>query len=184
MTYILMAGSAGLSGASEIARLNEEELRKRFPSWLIERLKNPYPDGERLEEMKGLLSEADFFIECGQGGVMTGFWELSKALKKGFEADIMQIPIRQEVVEISEFYHIDPYRLQSFGSFLMISSDPLALMEKAKKAGLECNVTGKIRNDNDKILYFDTDSELRYLDRPRRDELYKVIKEDDHADNI
>jgi len=184
MNYILVAGTAGLSGAFEIAKARENELMKRFPSWLLERLKNPYPDEKKENEVKELLKDADFFIECGEGGVMTGLWDLSKALNKGFEIDIMKIPIRQEVVEISEFFHIDPYRLQSFGTFILAGDDPIALMEKAKHAGLDSEIIGKIIDGKDKILYFDTDSELRYLDRPRRDELYKVIREENHADNI
>ena len=49
------------------------------------------------------------------------------------------------------------------------------LVDALHNAGIEAAVIGKIREDNDKIVIYGEDRETRFLEPPRRDEIYKVL---------
>jgi hydrogenase maturation factor len=87
----------------------------------------------------------------------------------------MEIPIRQETVEIAEFFHIDPYRLESKGTILAVLDDALAAKNALREIGVESEIIGNTESSNAKIILFDRDKEKRYLDKPKDDEILKVL---------
>ena len=48
-------------------------------------------------------------------------WELSETAGIGFEIDMPQIALKQETVEICEFYRLNPYLMTSAGSYLILT---------------------------------------------------------------
>ena len=51
-----------------------------------------------------------------EGGVFGALWEMAEASGVGLEIDLKKIPIRQETIEICEFFNLNPYQLISSGS--------------------------------------------------------------------
>ncbi len=93
--------------------------------------------------------------------------------KVGLEVDLKKILLKQETVEICEFYDINPYMLISSGCMLMITEKGNMLVEQLKANHISAAVIGRITEGNDRIII--NDEERRYLEPPKKDELYKVM---------
>lgn len=164
----------GLEGTSILANEKEEELRKRFPVPIVDAAKE-------FSEYMSVIPEARIGMEHGvtamhavrEGGVFGALWEMIHTAGVGMEVEIKKIPIRQETVEVCEFFHVNPYLIMSGGSMMMVTDDGHELVRKLEQAGIHGTVIGRTTDSNDKILR--NGEEVRYLDRPQQDELYKVL---------
>ena len=84
---------------------------------------------ESLEEMlctPSVLLEAyahgaSAVRQIGSGGILAGLWDLSESLGIGMEIERSHILIRQETVEICEYYQLNPYQMTSAGSALIVT---------------------------------------------------------------
>lgn len=173
---IIMTKYAGLAGTAKIAREKEEELLTRYPLSFIK-------EAQDLLSMYSVTQEAEVareydvtamhdISECGLFGAL---WELAAASKVGLEIELSKVPIRQQTVEVCEFYDLNPYMLRSGGSLLITAERGSDIVDALHNAGLEAAVIGRIRDDNDKIVIYGEDRETRFLEPPRRDEIYKVL---------
>ena len=108
-----------------------------------------------------------------EGGIFGALWEMAEASGVGLEIDLKKIPIRQETVEICEFFDINPYELISSGCMLMAAADGNTIVRELEKAGIHAVVAGKAVKGNDRVLY--AASEKRFLEPPKSDELYKFV---------
>ncbi len=82
----------------------------------------------------------------------------------GLEVDLKKIPIRQEMVEICEFYDENPYMIPAEGVLLIVTSSGSHLVRGCKEAGIMAAVIGQIREDQDRIVI--NGEERRYLVPP------------------
>ena len=164
----------GLEGTSILAKEKEEELLKVFHPGLIDTAKS-------FDQYLSVVTDAKVAREFGvsamhditEGGVFGALWELAEGSGVGLDADLKAIPIRQETVEICEFFGVNPYILMSSGSMMIACDDGHGLVMALKKAGIPASVVGRTTDGNDRILRNGED--VRYLDRPQSDELYKVM---------
>lgn len=163
----------GIEGTSIIAKEKEEQLLTRFSAPFIDKAK-------ALDAYISVLSEAAVAVVSGvsamhdvtEGGIFGALWEMAEASGVGLEIDIKSIPIRQETVEICEFFDINPYQLISSGCMLMAAADGNHLVRELKKAGIPAAVIGKATEGNDRVLL--NGEEKRFLEPPKTDELYRV----------
>ena len=109
-----------------------------------------------------------------EGGIFGALWEMAEASGIGLDIDVKKIPIRQETVEICEFYGINPYRLISSGSMLMATEDGNKMVRELEKAGINAVVIGKATEGKDRMIRKD-EEEHSFLERPKTDELYQVL---------
>lgn len=174
--YILMTNYAAMSGSAVLARRRETDLRSKYPKWMLD-IVCTFGKWETERQETEILQKynARLIMKSGDGGVMKTLWDLGEEMKTGFTVDIMDIPIRQETVEISEFYHIDPYRLESKGTILAVLDDALAAKKALREIGVESTIIGNTENSKAKVILFDRDKEKRYLDKPKPDEILKVL---------
>ena len=108
-----------------------------------------------------------------EGGIYGALWEVAESTGVGLEIDLKKIPIRQETIEICEFFELNPYELISSGSLLMVTDDGLGLVRNLEKEGIPAAVIGRICEGNDRVVI--NDDEKRFLEPPKSDELYKAI---------
>ena len=109
-----------------------------------------------------------------RGAVFFGaFWEMASGAGVGLEVDLKKIPIRQETVEICNYFGVNPYQIMSSGSMMIAADDGHELVRKLEQAGIHAAVVGRTNSGNDRILRNGED--VRYLDKPQPDELYKVM---------
>ena len=164
----------GLEGTSIIAKEREEELLTRYPETLVETAKN-------FDAYLSVLPEAAVAVESGvsamhdvtEGGIFGALWEMAESAGVGLEIDLKKIPIRQETVEVCEFFDVNPYELISSGSMLMAASDGNGLVRALTAANIPAVCIGKVTEGNDRVLL--SGEERRFLEPPKVDELYKVV---------
>ena len=158
----------------DLRTIPEEELKTHFAVPFIEHAK-------ALDAYISVQSEAAVAVTSGvsamhdvtEGGIFGALWEMAEASGVGLEIDLKKIPIRQETVEVCEFFGVNPYLLISSGCMLMAAQDGNHLVRELEKAGIKATIIGKATAGNDRVLL--NEDERRFLEPPKTDELYKVI---------
>ncbi len=164
----------GLEATTILAKEREEELRKRFPAGIVD-------TAIGFDWFLSVVPESRIAMEHGvtamhditEGGVFGALWEMASGAGVGLEVDLKKIPIRQETVEICQYFDLNPYQIMSSGSMMIAADDGHELVRKLEKAGIHAAVVGRTNAGNDRILRNGED--VRYLDKPQPDELYKVL---------
>ena len=165
----------GLEAAAILAREKQEELLKRFPASLVRAAIN-FEKELSVEAQERALGRfgCSHSHRLGEGGVFTGLWMLAEAVKAGLEVDLRKIPVKQETIEICEYFDMNPYNALSGGSLLIAADEGEVLAEQLIRAGIPAAVIGRLTDGNDRILW--NDGNKRFLDRPQREELYKIYE--------
>lgn len=177
---IVMTKWAGLEGTVRIAAGQREELRKRFAPVFLKQIEALKTEIFALKEINAAKAGSVSAVrQVGEGGIFAALWRLAAETGKGLDIELKQIPIRQETVEICEYFHLNPYQLASYGSMLMITDDGEVLAGALKRKQIEACVIGSLSDDHDKIIR--NGEEIRYIDRPAPDELNKISMEDNHG---
>ena len=157
-----------------IFKEKEEELLTRYPRSLVE-------DAKNFDAFLSVLPESRVAVRNGavamhditEGGVFGALWELSVSAGVGIEVDLKKIPIRQETVEVCEFYDLNPYCLISSGSMLIVAENGYDCVKALEEEGIHAVVIGKTTDNNDKAVL--NEGEKRFLEAPKPDELYKIL---------
>lgn len=171
---IVMSKWIGLEGTSIIACEKEKELAGRYPMRLI-------LQAQRQIEYLSVAQEAAIALKSGVyamhdlrgGGVFGALWELSQKMGVGLCIDLKKIPVRQETIEVCEFYRLNPYELLAGGALLMAAARGTELVETLKEKGVPAFVIGRTKAGNDKIVV--NQDETRYLEPPGPDEILKIL---------
>ena len=174
---ILVSKWIGIEGTAIIAKEKEAELLTRFTSSFVD-------EAKRLDQYISVQKEAAAAVRCGvgamhdvtEGGIFGALWEMAEASGVGLSIDLKSIPVRQETIEICEFFGINPYQLISSGCMLMAADDGNALVRELKKEGIPATVIGKALDGKDRVL--ENGDERRFLEPPKTDELYRVCGPD------
>lgn len=163
----------GMEGALLIANAKEEELQNRYPYAMLDRvMAMEHEMTVLLEAATAVKSEVSAMHDLSEGGILGGLWEFAGKHGVGLEIDIKKIPVKQEVIEICEYFELNPYALRSGGSLLMSVNNGSNLVWELNKLGIEASVIGRITDGNDRIIR--NQEETRYLDLPQADEIYKM----------
>lgn len=163
----------GMEGALLIANAKEEELQNRYPYAMLDRvMAMEHEMTVLLEAATAVKSEVSAMHDLSEGGILGGLWEFAGKHGVGLEIDIKKIPVKQEVIEICEYFELNPYALRSGGSLLMAVNNGSNLVWELNKLGIEASVIGRITDGNDRIIR--NQEETRYLDLPQADEIYKM----------
>ena len=109
----------------------------------------------------------------GEGGFLSALWKMAEASQVGLEMDFAKVPIRQETIEICEIFDINPYKLNAGGAILIGIPAGEALVQELHRMGIMAAVIGQTNAGNDRMLYYNGNG--RYLERPAKDEIYKVL---------
>lgn len=150
---IVMTKWAGAAGAARMVREKRTELCTRFREDFLEQAEN-------YLETISCMPEAAIAWETGAAalhnasadGVFGALWELGQALGMGLEVDLKKIPIRQESVEICEFFDVNPYLIPAEGVLLVVTKDGGQLARRYEKAGISAAVIGHMMDNNDKVI--------------------------------
>lgn len=177
---IVMTKWTGLYGGAVLAKLKKEELIKRYPKSYIETAESYMKYTSLMPELtviEDAVAENPGCIyaahDVSNGGVFGALWQFLSACNIGAEFQIENIKMKQEIIEVCEFFDISPYMMNGQGSLLMVSNDGQYLVDAMKNAGIEANVIGKTKETKDrKIIVGD---EERFLVPPKGDALNVVF---------
>ena len=164
---IVMTKWIGISDTARLAQEKEEELLSRYPLFFIKSAQN-------LEQFYSVIPEAATAVKSGisamhdvaGGGIFGALWELGERFDVGLQVELKKIPIKQETVEVCEFFGYNPYEMRSDGALLMITDDSHALLEALAEKGIPAEVIGVTTDGNDKVVL--NDDEKRFLEPPRK----------------
>lgn len=170
---IVVSKWIGLEGTAMAAQYGADRMTARYPLFLIE-------EACGFGKYMSVLPEAKVAYEYGvsamhdlsEGGIFRALWEVAESAGAGLRVDLKKIPLRQETVEVCEFFQLNPYELLSGGSLMMVAENGEELVNTLAKSRIPAAVIGKITAGNDRIVI--NEEETRFLDRPRTDEIYKI----------
>lgn len=170
---IIMTKWVGLEGTAVLAKEREADLRTRYAQPFIDKAKT-------FAQMMSILPEAAVAGKSGaqamhdvsEGGVFAALWELAESAGVGLEIDLKKIPIRQETIEICEYFDINPYKMLSGGSLLIAAYDGNRIVMELQKAGISAAVIGKAVDGKDRVLW--NEDEKRFLETAQTDEFYRI----------
>lgn len=183
---ILFCGYAGLEGMLRILGADRAGLEERFVSSFLcrakERKKELVLPRQILEAVRAVQKEGktgrsscSLIRQAGSGGILAALWEMAEILHTGLEVDLGRIALRQETVEICEYYRLNPYQMTSAGSYLIVTEDPRRVLEVLEKNGVRAGRLGVTKAQNARVIT--SGEEVRYLDRPAPDELARWMEE-------
>lgn len=172
---IVMTKYAGAYGTAVIAREQEEALLTRYPMSFLR-------EAQKMETMYSIVEEAKvvraFSVtamhDVSECGVYGALWEIAAASKVGLEIDLAKVPMKQHTVEICEFFDLNPYMLRGNGSLLLTTDQGGILVDALMTAGIPAAVIGHITDNQDKVVIYGEDADRRFLEPPRRDEIYRI----------
>lgn len=171
---VVMAGSIALGGTAVISAMNRDKLLEKFSNSFV-------ADCIRLREhidvkkaaMTAMAGGAVAMHHVSDGGVFSAIWELVSSVDLGITVNIPDIPVWQETVEVAEVFDINPYLLDGTGALLIVCHNGREMVDKLIESGICANVIGTITDSKDRIAI--NGDEIRYLEPPRGDEIYKFI---------
>ncbi len=172
---ILLTKYAGLEGTAIIAHDLEDKLKDKLSHEIIEKAKEYM---EMISVVKeGLLASkkgALYMHDVTEGGVLGAIWEMANAISKGLKVFKKKIPLTNETKSICKLFNIDPLKLISSGSMLIISPKEKtdAIISELIKNNINVSLIGEIIEKG--ILIEDEDAVKEILP-PESDELYKVV---------
>lgn len=187
--FVMMTKTAGLEGTGIIAcdygehledAMSKEELA-RAVSFLD--MVSVVPEGIAAGKV-GTHGMHDIT----EGGILGAAWEMCQIAGKGVQIWENTIPMEPETEKICEYFHIDPLRLISSGSMVIIvPADKKEAMEAAMaESGVAAQIIGRIEDKNFGIRLF-SEGGVDDADKiaaagggievapPSADELYRVV---------
>ena len=175
---LVMTKTAGLEGTGIIA----EDCAKQLAEILT---------AEELDQGRELLNQVSV-VEDGilgaqwgalkmhditEGGVFGAAWELSEIAGVGCFVECDTISVHSVTRKICSHFEIDPYRLISSGSMMMIFPPDLkeveGFLKAAEAAGIPASIVGRLTESGRTVRMSDREIPL---EAPKSDELYKVIR--------
>lgn len=172
---IVMTKWIGLEGTALIAKTDTKELKARYPSDIVD-------EAADFLQYLSVMSEAATAVKSGasdlqtvrEGGIFGGLWELAAKNSVGLVVDLECIPVRQETIEVCEYFDLNPYELMAGGSLLITCQNGGALVKALADCGISSAVIGKITQGNDRIIRHAEES--RFLEPVRGDEIYQYYE--------
>lgn len=172
---IVMTKWMAIEGTCVIANEKKQELLKRLPEYYID-------DAIDLNRFCSIDKEAAVAVkpagtiamhDVAGGGLFTALWELCEKLGLGCRIELDSIPVRQETIEVCEFFDINPYRLRSGGSLLIVTDNAAELIEQLRQQEILGTVIGHTTECIDRVVL--RDDEVRYLEPANGDDIVKVM---------
>ncbi|MBC2851635.1 hypothetical protein H5J22_09550 [Cetobacterium sp. 8H] len=172
---IIITKGVGIEGTGIIAFEKEEELLENFDSEIIENAKNLLDSTSVVKD--GIIANkfAKGMHDVTEGGLLGAIWESSCFYGLGVNIYFNDIFIQDSIKTICKYFKIDPLRLISSGTMLIVTSEENSepLISELKKNNIEAFDIGVFTDSEEKILIKGEKHTL--IEPPESDELYKVV---------
>lgn len=172
---ILMTKYAGIEGTTILAKELKEYLLDKIGEEKIEEARNMYKHISVMRE--GIICGkvgVKYMHDITEGGVLGAVWEAALAIGKGIKIYEDRIPMKDVTKEIASILDINPYRLISSGSMIIIADkDKVSvLQEKLEEEGIKVTEIGEVIEEG---IYLEKNGETMEILPPSSDELYKAL---------
>ncbi|RUA05621.1 MAG: AIR synthase [Fusobacteria bacterium] len=174
---ILLTKGVGIEGTAIIASEKENELRSILSLEELDFAKSMIEMTSVVKE--GLISSdlSKGMHDVTEGGILGAIWEVSKLSNLGVTIYKDKLKIYDVTSKICDFYNIDPLKLISSGSMLIVVSpkNKDLLLEKLKSANISTSEIGFFTDNIEEKFIYDSHNNKSTISEPESDELYKVI---------
>lgn len=172
---ILMTKMAGVEGTGIIANELEDTLKDRVGEGVLKEAKELINSISVVKE--GIICAdigVKYMHDVTEGGILGALWETAKAINKGIIIDKKAIPIAVSTLKICEVLSIDPLKLISSGSLIIICEEEKGelIVETLEKEGINASIIGEVTNNG---IMIEENGKIKEISPPESDELYKVI---------
>lgn len=156
-------------GLEDTARLaGTARAAERFPEHFLRTARSfesllSTEEDRKAAEAAGVPEEAR--LELGCGGILAGLWFLCERFHAGMRVNLKDIPLRQETIELTNYFDLNPYELNARGCLLMAAEDERVL-EAMRDRRVQARIIGYLYSANSRVLI--NGEEIRYLDMPRQ----------------
>ena len=177
--HIVLTKGVGIEGTGILAA----DLRGKLLGKVSEEILS---NAVKLLDMISVVSEAKMAIEVGgvhsmhtptEGGVLNGLLEISEASGNGFKIYENELLIHEETRQICGALGVDPLRLLSSGSLLIVVDPEKSseLVRSLASISIPANVIGEITSEDRVVVRVDgSDS---FVEDVEQDELFRVLDE-------
>ncbi len=164
-----------LEATEKIAHIKEAELNQKFPAKYIYDAKNFDKYLSVVPEAATAVKSDVTAMHClSEGGVFGCLWEFAESEGVGLSIDLKKIPVKQETIEIFNYYDLNPYLALSGGSMIITAKDGNALTFKLKEQGINAVCVGKVTESKDRVVI--SEDFKRFLEPAKEDEMYKILE--------
>ena len=177
---IVMTKWTGLYGGALLANLRRDELLSRYPSVYLDKAASYMEYTSLLPELdviRKLTSDNSVKIyaahDVSNAGVFGALWQILSACNMGAEIPVKNIPMKQEIIEVCEYFDINPYMMNGQGSLLIITDNGKQLVESMLDAGVNAAILGQTAKSNKRVVTIG--EEERFLVAPKGDMLNQVL---------
>lgn len=170
---IVMTKYTGVMGTDILARENYADLRERFSESYI---RGAFADKKSfsVSDEAYLAANGDLGVkymhDVSHGGVYGALWQLGVGIGCGLEVDHSKIPVKQETIELCEFYNLNPYMLDGTGSLLIVANNGINVVQCLHAENIDAAVIGKVTEVKERVII--AGSEKRFLSPVKGDEIY------------
>ncbi len=176
--WILMTKSAGLEGTGIIASDKDDELKDVLTA---EEMAHAMELLDQVSVVKEGIAAGKVgtsgMHDVTEGGILGAVWELCHLEGMGCEVWEDQVCIDPVTIKIADHYGIDPLRLISSGSMIIMASDARkdAIMAAVEAEGVSISCIGRICPAEEGARIKRINGETEEITPPEADELYKVV---------
>lgn len=171
---LIMTKGAAYEGSSIIASDYEYKLTNLLTKKQINFLKNLISEISVLPESKiATKYNAKYMHDITEGGVLGAAWEMSQMAGCNVEIHCDNIFIHDETIRVCRHLNIDPLRLISSGSLLIVCEPKNTenLINELNDAGILAQIIGVFTKEENNYI---REGEKYTLNEPAEDELYRI----------
>ncbi|MGL4426096.1 MAG: AIR synthase family protein [Cetobacterium sp.] len=172
---LIITKGVGIEGTGIIAFEKEEELLDIISESSLEAAKNLLDLTSVVKD--GIIANklSKGMHDVTEGGLLGALWESSCFYNLGLKISYEKIFIHQCTQEISKYFKIDPLKLISSGTMLIIVSKENSelLLAELKNNGINAFDIGEFTESKEKVLI--KNHKIINITSPESDELYKII---------
>lgn len=177
---IVMTKWTGLYGGSILALQKEQDLLSRYSKSYVDKAASYRKYTSLMPELKVIEAAVAENPHCilaahdvSNGGVFGALWQLLSACNVGAQFQIDKIAMKQEIIEVCEYFDINPYMMNGQGSLLLVTENGDALVQKMRQADIYADVIGMTTQSMDRKVMIG--EEERFLVPPKGDALNAVF---------
>ena len=180
---ILITKGIGIEGTGIICTEKCKELEEIFGKEIIE-------EGQKYLKKISVVKDAEIAKDVAkvmhdvtEGGILGAIWEVCELFNLGAEIEGSKLKISEVTQKICDYYKLDPLRLISSGTMLIIvgEKDIELLQKKLLEENIESFEIGTLTEKKDKIILKKCGEKKGFKEEriviaePESDELYNVI---------
>lgn len=172
---LVVVGSIGKKGVKTAVEKKRDVLEARFCGAFMRSLEQALEEVVNVDS--GILTSlgATEWEYVEEGGILTALWNISGAYGQGITFSLLNMPVRQELIEVCELLDLNPYRLWCGDCVLVAANHGEDMVRGLAEQGIRASVIGKVEKGIARKMT--GVGGTGYLERPQPDELYKLTEE-------